>query len=185
MRHEFSFDVKSTGAALKIGVLTAVIFISADFGSRQGADLLVAAAKTAAYRNASALPLSAPKSKSPPVATSTFISDMTANTASSGAYFRKTNLPANVPIVEGAGAIAVDLETGAVLFEKNRDDMYPTASVAKLMTAVIAQETLASSTVITAGADAVSTYGNSGGIVRGESFRVQDLLYGLLLPWDF
>ncbi len=177
MLSEFSFDAKGLGNALKIGALIAVIFISFDFGSRRGVDLLAAASALKAQKNSVVVP--AVKAKSPASETGTaFLGTGT----TSAVYFRKTNLPANVPAVDGAGTIAIDLETGAILFEKNKDDVYPTASIAKLMTAVIVQETLASSTVITAGSDAISTYGNSGGIVAGESFRVSDLLYGLLLP---
>ncbi|MBI4225162.1 MAG: D-alanyl-D-alanine carboxypeptidase [Candidatus Sungbacteria bacterium] len=177
MQDAFSFDRKGVWDILKIGALIAVIFISFDFGSRQGQDLLAAASALKIQKGKPAAPV--PKIKNPPSGSA--LSLLSTSTASA-VYFRKTNLPANVPVVEGAGAIAVDLETGAILFEKNKDDIYPTASLAKLMTAVIAQETFASSTIITAGSDSVSTYGNSGGIVRGESFRVSDLLYGLLLP---
>jgi len=97
-------------------------------------------------------------------------------------YFRKTNLPHKVPEVTAAGAIAADLETGAILFEKNKNDPYPTASVAKLMTAAVATETLASSTVLTITDEILSTYGNSAGLVKGEQFTVANLLYALILP---
>lgn len=177
MQHEFAFDAGGFGNALKIGVLVAVIFISFNFSSQQGQDLFATASELHAQKNKVAVP--AIKAKQSASETESAFSGASATSA---VYFRKTNLPANVPAVDGAGAIAVDLETGTILFEKNKDDTYPTASVAKLMTAVIAQETLASSTIITAGSDSISTYGNSGGIVRGESFRVSDLLYGLLLP---
>lgn len=97
-------------------------------------------------------------------------------------YFKKTRLPHEVPVVSAAGAIAIDLETGAILFQKNSKDIYPTASVAKLMTAVITEEYISSSTIIAAGEDSISAYGNTGGMVKGESFLARDLLYGLLLP---
>lgn len=169
MLREFSFDTKGLGTVLKTGVLMAVIFVSTELGSRQAAELATSAG--AANTQNSVSPAARGGSGA-----------LVSIATTSAAYFRKTNLPRNVPVVEGAGAIAVDLETGAILFEKNKDDIFPTASVAKLMTAVVAQETVSSSTVITAGSNAISTYGNSGGIVRGESFRVADLLYGLLLP---
>lgn len=175
MRHEFSFDTNGLGAVLKIGVLVAVIFVSADVGSQQGADLLATAGRTSA-RAHSAPSISTHDIRSGKSPALTNVS------TTSAVYFRKTNLPRNVPVVDGAGVIAADLETGAILFEKNKDDSYPTASLAKLMTAAIGQETFASSSVITAGSDAASFYGNSAGIVSGESFRWSDLLYGLLLP---
>lgn len=176
MRYEFSFDTSKIFEIAEIGTLIAIILISFDFGSRQGQDLLAAASALNTQKNKPAVPA---KTMSP---SSETVSAFLGTGTTSAVYFRKTNLPANVPVVGGAGAVAIDLETGTILFEKNKDDTYPTASVAKLMTAVVAQKTLASSTIITAGSDSVSTYGNSGGIVRGESFRVSDLLYGLLLP---
>ncbi len=177
MLREFSFDTKGLGHVLKIGVLTAVILISVDAVGELGADLLAAASATKARKNVPAI--SAAKLKGG-INKYGFVPTDVSTTST--VYFRKTNLPTHVPIVGGAGAIAVDLETGAILFEKNKNDTYPTASIAKLMTAVVVQETLSSSTVITAGPNAISTYGNTGGIVTGESFRVHDLLYGLLLP---
>jgi len=175
MWHEFSFDAQSAANLLKIGLLIAVIFISFTFLSQQGADLLATTSADKTRKNSPALvPSIEPKNRAADISPGIV--------ATSTTYFRKTNLPHHVPVVGGAGALAVDLETGAILFEKNKDDVYPTASVAKLMTGVIAQESLASSTIVTAGSDAISTHGNSGGIVRGESFRVGDLLYGLLLP---
>ncbi|MBI3442892.1 MAG: D-alanyl-D-alanine carboxypeptidase [Candidatus Sungbacteria bacterium] len=187
MQHDFSFDASGLINSVKICTLVAIIFVSFSFGSSQATDLLATPSAAKARKNVPTV--STTKSKnltattSPAFNSSSIAGADNAIAASAAyAYFRKTNLPHGVPIVEGAGAIAADLETGAILFEKNKDDVYPTASVAKLMTAVIAQETFASSSVITAGSDAASFYGNSAGIVSGESFRWTDLLYGLLLP---
>ena len=169
MLHEFSFDKEHILETLKISALVVVIFVSGHLSAREGTKLI----ETVGISNTI-------KRGMPAIATTT--PKISAATSSPAHFFRKINLPQGVPVVEGAAAIAAGIETGAVLFEKNKDDMYPTASLAKLMTAVIAQETLASSTIITSGSEAISTYGNSGGIVGRESFREDDLLYGLLLP---
>ena len=97
-------------------------------------------------------------------------------------YVRKNNLPHRVPEVTSAAALAADLETGEILFEKNVRDVYPTASLTKLMTAVVAMEDIAPDTILTVTDDAVRTYGDSGGLARGETFRSADLLRGLILP---
>ena len=97
-------------------------------------------------------------------------------------YFRKTNRPHSVPETTAAGVLAADLETGHILFEKNKTTSFPTASVTKLLTAIIASEQFASSTMITITREAFDTYGNSGGFSVGETFYLKDLLYALLLP---
>jgi|GEM_PF-874489 len=96
-------------------------------------------------------------------------------------YFRKTLLPHAVPEVSAASALAADLETGEILFEKNKNDAYPTASLTKLMTAVIAEEEVKPDRLLAVGDESLATYGNSAGLVRGEVFRAGDLLHGLIL----
>lgn len=97
-------------------------------------------------------------------------------------YFRKSNLPHSVPEVPAAAVLAADIETGEILFEKNKNDKYPTASVTKLMTALVARRELASTTVLTVTKDALDTYGDSAGLGKGEEFKINDFYYGLILP---
>lgn len=96
-------------------------------------------------------------------------------------YVRKNNLPHRVPEVAAAAALAADVETGEVLFEKNKNDAYPTASLTKLMTAVVAREEMAPRMILTVTDEALGTYGDSGGLVEGETFRAGDLLRGLII----
>ena len=96
-------------------------------------------------------------------------------------YFRKTLLPHAVPEVSAASALAADIETGEILFEKNKNDAYPTASLTKLMTAVIVKENIKPERVLAVGDEALAAYGNSAGLARGEAFRADDLLHGLIL----
>ncbi len=97
-------------------------------------------------------------------------------------YFRRTNLPHRVPEVTAASALAMDLETGEILFEKNKNDAYPTASLTKLMTAVVAREAIEPEELLTISKEALATYGDSAGLVKGEVFRSADLLLALILP---
>ena len=97
------------------------------------------------------------------------------------AYFRNTLLPHAVPEVTAAAALAADIDTGEVLFEKNKNDAYPTASLTKLMTAVIATEKVKPSRLLAVGDEALATYGNSAGLVKGEAFPASDLMHGLIL----
>lgn len=98
------------------------------------------------------------------------------------AYFRKTVLPHRVPEVSAASALAADLETGEVIFEKNTNDAFPIASITKLVTALVAEERIKPSTLLVVGDEALRTYGNAAGLVKGEIFRADDLRYGMILP---
>lgn len=97
-------------------------------------------------------------------------------------YFRRSNLPHQVPEVTAAAVLAADVETGEILFEKNKNDAFPLASVSKLMTGVVALDRLSLTQKVTITRDAYNTYGNSGGFSVGEIFSLQDLLYGMILP---
>ena len=41
------------------------------------------------------------------------------------------------PILESKSAIVIDYQTGKILFEKNKDEVFPIASLTKLMTAIV------------------------------------------------
>ena len=97
-------------------------------------------------------------------------------------YFRKSVLPHSVPEVSAASIIAADLESGEILFEKNKNDAFPIASVTKFITALVAQERMAPAKLLVVGDEALRTYGNAAGLVRGEIFRADELLYGMILP---
>ena len=103
-------------------------------------------------------------------------------TPSKFTYFRKTNLPHDVPEARAAAVLAADLETGEILFEKNKNDRYPTASVTKLMTALVAREELDPEKILTVTPEALATYGDSAALAGGEGFKIKDLYYGLILP---
>lgn len=74
-----------------------------------------------------------------------------------------------------------NLETGAVVFEKNKDEARPIASLTKLFTAAIANQTdsLEEDTLIVW--QDVVTEGTSGSLGLGQVYTVRDLLFPLLL----
>lgn len=76
--------------------------------------------------------------------------------------------------------VLMDAETGNVLWEKaGYDKAYP-ASTTKIMTAIIALETLNLDEEVTLGSK-VESKGSKMGLVRGETLTVRDLLYGTML----
>ncbi len=80
-----------------------------------------------------------------------------------------------------ASAILYEPLSGRVLFEHNARVKRPMASTTKLMTALIAVETLASDARLTASAEALQVIGSSMGLRVGDTLSRDDALKGLLL----
>ena len=84
------------------------------------------------------------------------------------------------------GAIVVDAARGAVLEEENADTVSPPASVTKLMTFLVVHDAVAAGQVrldtpITATAADQSMGGTQVNLAAGETFRVEELLYALMV----
>lgn len=92
--------------------------------------------------------------------------------------------PSPAPQLQSEAAILIDSKTGRVLFEKDADKrMYP-ASTTKIMSAILALESLNLSDTVTAGYEAVNSIppgGSNIGILAGEQLTVEQLLYAMLL----
>ncbi|MBI2443449.1 MAG: D-alanyl-D-alanine carboxypeptidase [Candidatus Levybacteria bacterium] len=78
-------------------------------------------------------------------------------------------------------ALLFDLTTDKTLFEKNSTDRLPMASLAKIMTAIVALENPESSDkYVVTEEDMVGE--DSMGLTPGESVSLEELIYGLMLP---
>jgi D-alanyl-D-alanine carboxypeptidase len=77
--------------------------------------------------------------------------------------------------------LVADAETGEIILEKNPDQVFPIASVTKLMTAIVAKEQIDLHHVTTVTDSSYNTYGAEGGLARGEKILVSDLFYPLLI----
>ncbi|RME82140.1 MAG: D-alanyl-D-alanine carboxypeptidase [Caldilineae bacterium] len=85
------------------------------------------------------------------------------------------------PQVEAAAAALSDRPSATVLWAKNADASLPMASTTKLMTALLALESLDPDQIVTVPPEAI--VGNASmGLQAGEQVSVRALLYGLLLP---
>lgn len=85
------------------------------------------------------------------------------------------------PEIEAKAAAVSDRASGAVLWSVNADSPLPMASTTKLMTALVALESLSPDQVVTVPAAAI--IGNASmGLVAGDQVSVLALLYGALLP---
>jgi D-alanyl-D-alanine carboxypeptidase (penicillin-binding protein 5/6) len=85
----------------------------------------------------------------------------------------------NVPVLSAQGAIAIDLDSRVVLYEKDPDLQLLPASTTKIMTALVALDTYPIEAQITIGK--VRVVGQKMGLVWGEKIGVGDLLDGLLI----
>lgn len=82
---------------------------------------------------------------------------------------------------DAAAEIAMELETGAVLTEKNADARLPMASTTKIMTAIVIIEDCALDEAFVVPDEAVGVEGSSIYLKKEEEIDVRDLLYGLML----
>ncbi len=82
--------------------------------------------------------------------------------------------------VSATAAVLMDADMGQVLYEKNGDRQMLIASTTKIMTALVVLEHAAPDDVITVTPDHMAE-GSSMYLRAGETVRVEELLYGLLL----
>lgn len=83
--------------------------------------------------------------------------------------------------VTARAAVAVEAETGRVLYEKNADEVLPMASTTKIMTALVVLENAELSDVVEIDGRMAGIEGSSMNLDAGEELTVEQLLYGLML----
>ncbi len=90
-------------------------------------------------------------------------------------------LHSGAPNVHADSGILVDLDTGAILWERNPHQPRPPASTTKVMSALVALENFAPDRVVTVTADALHQAGDETkmGLVAGNRLTVQELLDGM------
>lgn len=72
-------------------------------------------------------------------------------------------------------ALAVDLTTGAVLYEKNADAALPLASLTKIVSSLVLFDMLPLDEIVTISENAITTEGESA-LAAGERYEIRDLL---------
>ena len=85
-----------------------------------------------------------------------------------------------VPQISAKGAIIMDGDSKIVLYSKNPDLRFSTASTTKIMTAIVGLEHFKPTDILT-----VKNATNEGsvlGFFEGENFTFENLLYAMLLP---
>lgn len=74
-----------------------------------------------------------------------------------------------------------NVETGKIYFNRNSDRRMPVASMSKLVTAIIATETLSPTSTILISSSTTMVPPDGSGIGVGEKFTVKEILYPMLL----
>jgi serine-type D-Ala-D-Ala carboxypeptidase (penicillin-binding protein 5/6) len=83
------------------------------------------------------------------------------------------------PIVSSQGVIAVDIDSGTTLYEKNADQTLLPASTTKILTALTALDYFPLDSKLKV--EKVGVDGQKMGLVKGEEITFENLLYGLLV----
>lgn len=96
-------------------------------------------------------------------------------------YFPKKNPYYISPLIDAPNAIAIDLRTGMVLFEKDSHVKKPIASITKLMTMLIIMEENALTEVVTISPGAAAIEGSQMFLQAGEKITIENLLYGAII----
>ena len=90
------------------------------------------------------------------------------------------------PPVSAQAAYLLDADTGHVLADVRGEQRLPMASTTKVMTALITIQTADLNQIVTIKQDAITQVqqynGSSANLVVGDQIRLEDLLYGLMLP---
>lgn len=84
------------------------------------------------------------------------------------------------PILGAEAAIAVDVDSGVLLYEKNADQKAYPASTTKLITALVAMDLYKPEEVVRVRVSDIE--GNQSGVLFGENLTFLNLLYAALVP---
>ena len=85
------------------------------------------------------------------------------------------------PRILAKSFIVADLDSGDIIAVRNQYKVFAIASLTKLMTALVAEETLPTDEEVVVSSRAIRTYGEQGRLRAGEMYTVEELLYPLLL----
>ncbi|MBN1319867.1 MAG: D-alanyl-D-alanine carboxypeptidase [Thermoleophilia bacterium] len=85
------------------------------------------------------------------------------------------------PVITCTAAFLIDADTGEYLFSHNANARLPMASTTKIMTAVLALESLDLDARVKISQNAVSTIGSKSKLVAGEVLTVEQLLHALMV----
>ena len=94
---------------------------------------------------------------------------------------KDASLPVALTGISARGAVLIEADTGEIIFRQNENARLPMASTTKIMTALVALESLPPDTVVTITPQSVGVEGSSIYLCEGESLTLEQLLYALML----
>ncbi|MEG2353731.1 MAG: D-alanyl-D-alanine carboxypeptidase family protein [Clostridium sp.] len=83
-------------------------------------------------------------------------------------------------IIDARAAIAMDKDTGIVLYEKNSRELIPMASTTKIMTSLVALNYGNIDRKVVISKKSAAIHGSTVGYLEGEEISIRELLYGLM-----
>ena len=89
--------------------------------------------------------------------------------------------PLNVFAISASKAVVMDLNSGRVLYDLNKDEPQLIASITKIMTCLITIMYSDLDKIVVVDEDVLKSYGSSVYLEIGEEIKLIDLLYGLML----
>ncbi len=99
-----------------------------------------------------------------------------------GAGFRLKNHKANAEILSGKGECVIECNSGRILYESHGDLRLPMASTTKILTAITVLDAVCDlQEEIVIPPEAVGVEGSSVYLKAGDTYTVEELLYGLML----
>ncbi len=90
-------------------------------------------------------------------------------------------IPINVHAISARNIIAMDMDTNRILYEKDVNSEHLIASISKIMTAVVALELADINSDVTTTETILKAFGSAIYLEVGETIKLKDLLYGLML----
>lgn len=111
--------------------------------------------------------------------TGIFVYDKSENNANRFFSIKVKNRP--LPNITAESFVVADMNAGNVFVEKNADVKRPIASITKLMTAIVANETISFEKEVSVFNNNDQSHGDYGSIRKGDTFIVSDILFPLLM----
>ena len=96
-------------------------------------------------------------------------------------FFPCISLANNIPTISGKNAIAIEVNSGRILYEKNGFNKASIASTTKIMTLIVALENNLLDDTVVVSKKAAWTGGSSVNLKEGDKIKLSEILYGLML----
>lgn len=98
-----------------------------------------------------------------------------------GVFLNEAVKTSGKPVIDAAAAVVMDFASGRVLYSKNAIKRRAIASTTKIMTAIVAIENGCMEDTVVISNKAASVWGSTINLKKDSKYKLEELLYGLLL----